>query len=203
MADSGEGMEPAVLARAMEPFFTTKPLGKGTGLGLAMVYATIKAHGGTVALQSEPGQGTLVRLCLPAVGAGQAPAEPTRPAAPSGAKAILVVDDDELIRASVPAMVACFGHRVTTAAGGQEAISLLAAGQEVDLLILDLNMPGMNGAEALVRLRRMRPGLPVLVATGHLDPETAELLRRDGMALSIPKPFTMAELDRKMKQLFL
>jgi PAS domain S-box-containing protein len=202
VADSGAGMDPAVLARAMEPFFTTKPVGKGTGLGLAMVYATVKAHGGTVTLQSEPGKGTQVRLCLPAA-AGAAKARPEAgTAAPSGVKAVLVVDDDELIRASVPALVAGSGHRVTTAAGGREALDLLEAGLEVDLVILDLNMPGMSGAETFVQLRRLRPALPVLVATGHLDPEAAELLRRDKLALSIAKPFSLAELDRKMTSLF-
>ena len=201
VADSGEGMAPAVLARAMEPFFTTKPAGKGTGLGLAMVYATVKAHGGTVSIQSAAGRGTTVLLRLPAH-PDLREAEPAQEPAPSqGSMHILLVDDDDLVRASVPAMVEHFGHRVTTVAGGQQALDLVAGGAAIDLVILDLNMPGMNGAETLDRLRRLAPGLPVLLATGHLDEGTAKVIRQDGHATCLAKPFSMAELDRKFQEL--
>ena len=103
--------------------------------------------------------------------------------------------------ASVPAMVEHFGHRVTTVAGGQQALDLVAGGAAIDLVILDLNMPGMNGAETLDRLRRLAPGLPVLLATGHLDEGTAKVIRQDGHATCLAKPFSMAELDRKFQEL--
>ena len=202
VADTGQGMSAAVLARAMEPYYTTKPQGKGTGLGLAMVYATAKAHGGSVALASEEGRGTSVVLTLPASGKAGAAAAGAEAAAPSaGPMSILLVDDDELIRASVPPMVEFFGHRVVSAAGGREALQYLKEGQGFDLVILDLNMPGMDGLETLRHLRRLRPDLPVLLATGRLDDATVSALRKDGKALGIFKPFSMAELDLKFKVL--
>jgi PAS domain S-box-containing protein len=200
--DSGEGMAPEVAARAMEPFFTTKPVGKGTGLGLSLVYATARAHGGRAFVQSEVGKGTSVFLHLPASGWASLKEEETATGTSrSSSMKILLVDDDELIRASVPTMLELSGHRVATAAGGAEALDLLATSPGFDLVILDLNMPEMNGVETLGHLRRLQPVLPVILATGHLDAVTADLLRQDGRALSITKPFSMEELDRKLAEL--
>jgi len=194
--DTGKGMSEETLARAMEPFFTTKAIGKGTGLGLAMVYATVKAHGGVVSIQSRIGEGTLVLVRLPAA------AQPLNLAGKVGqlgkkpdAMRILQVDDDELILASIPLMLEHQGHVVTTASGGQEALALLASGLQVDLVLLDLNMPGMNGLETLGHLRKIHPELPVLLATGFLDPETEAALKQCGKTLSIAKPFSMDELN--------
>jgi CheY-like chemotaxis protein len=199
--DSGKGMAPEVAARAMEPFFTTKGIGKGTGLGLSMVYATVKAHGGSMSIQSEEGHGTIVLVRLPvAAGSAGAVGEEAKPAPPSGAMRILQVDDDELILASVPLMLAHQGHAVSTAAGGQEALDLLAGGLEVDLVILDLNMPGMNGLETLARLRQGHPELPVLLATGYLDTATEAVLKQSGRVLAITKPFSRQDLDAMLRK---
>ncbi|HUJ77280.1 MAG TPA: response regulator, partial [bacterium] len=176
--------------------------GKGTGLGLSMVYATVKAHGGSVSLHSEPGRGTTVRILLPAAAAapdgnGKVRAQAAGP----GALRILQVDDDELILASVPLMLEQRGHRVETAAGGQEALERLRGGLQVDLVVLDLNMPGMNGLETLQRLRETHPGLPVLLATGYLDAATEAQIRQCGRALSIAKPFSLEDLDALARKL--
>jgi PAS domain S-box-containing protein len=197
--DTGQGMSPEVAARAMEPFFTTKPIGKGTGLGLASVYVTAKAHGGSVDIQSTPGAGTLVRVSLPARSESSHPAVAEASQLPSAPLQVLLVDDDELIRFTVPRLVELLGHQVVTCAGGREALDLLETGRPLGLVILDLNMPGMDGAETLGRIRQLRPDLPVLVATGHLDAETAELLKADPRVASIAKPFTLADLDRKIQ----
>ena len=200
--DTGVGMTPLVLGRATEPFFTTKPMGKGTGLGLAMVYATVKAHGGTLSLQSEPGQGTKVTLTLPSCAAPAASSATLPTGGPRAASMdILLVDDDELIRASIPALVESFGHHVIAAAGGQAALDMLDAGLEIQLVILDLNMPGMNGLETLQQLRQRQPWLPVLLATGHLDAESNRVLQQAGRALSISKPYTLEELDAKLQEI--
>jgi PAS domain S-box-containing protein len=202
VADSGEGMAPEVLARAKEPFFTTKPVGKGTGLGLALVHATVKAHGGALTLQSEVGRGCTVRVQLPALSCtGEGRAAVPAPASGRNPLRILLVDDDELIRATVPPMLQLLKHRVIAVAGGREALHLLAAGEAFDLVLLDLNMPGMNGAETLSQMRRRHPRLPVLMATGHLDEATARMLRQDPCAAGLAKPFSMAELDRKLQEL--
>ena len=200
--DNGVGMPPEVLARATEPFYTTKPVGKGTGLGLALAYATAKAHGGTLSLHSELGKGTLVSLRLPSCSAAPAVGAEVEAGGPqAGSLEILLVDDDELIRASLPAMVEFLGHHVICAAGGQEALDMLEAGLEVQLMILDLNMPGMNGLEVLQKLRQRLPRLPVLLATGHLDAETSRTIQQLGRVLSINKPYTMEELDEKLQKI--
>ena len=204
VADTGTGMPPEVLARALEPFYTTKPVGKGTGLGLSSVYAAAKAHGGTVAIRSAPGAGTEVRLQLPAAQGAKAPEGPAVAEVPAlGPRALLLVDDDELIRATLPPLLELAGHRVATVQGGEEALAMLAGGGRFDLVLLDLNMPGMNGLETLKGIRRLAPELPVLLATGNLEDETIEALKGDARALPMSKPFTMAEFDAKCRELVL
>ena len=198
--DNGEGMSPDTLARAMEPFFTTKPIGKGTGLGLSMVYGAVKSHGGTLDLQSAPGRGTRVVIHLPSTGTPAA-AHPTESLAASASSglAVLLVDDDELVLATLPLMLEGQGHRVTTASSGAEALRRLQAGLEAQLLILDMNMPGMDGLETLGRVRMLRPHLPVLVATGNDgDPRIEGILSRDGRTALLPKPFSFDELQQKI-----
>ena len=205
VVDTGEGMTPEVLKQAADPFFTTKPVGKGTGMGLAMVYGAMQAHGGSFELQSQPGRGTEVILGFPRLPAEPAPAaDPDPPAGePPGPAAlrILLVDDDELIRLAIPALLEALGHRVETAAGGQEALDLLTAGLEVDLVILDMRMPGLGGTQTLPRLRALRPGLPVLLATGHADRDLPPLLAAHPGVAAIQKPFTLAEIRDKLRDL--
>jgi len=200
--DSGTGMPPEVAKRALEPFFTTKEPGKGTGLGLAMVHGTVKAHGGTLEIHSAVGRGTRVSIRLPAVdGAvlehgGQGPE-----AARRRSLRILVVDDDELIQATVPLLLHHLGHTPVPAMSGEEALGMLETGLEADAVILDLNMPGMGGEAAYLRMRGLRPHLPVLVATGFMDPSTVLLLEGDPRAGSLSKPFSLEELHRKLEAL--
>lgn len=200
--DTGEGMAPEVLAKAMEPFFTTKPHGKGTGLGLAMVYRTMKAHDGAFNLRSQLGEGTEAVLRFPASRV-ERPAElPASIAVAVGpaqaALRILLVDDDELIRESVAPMLEMLGHGVTAAPGGAQALRFLEEGLPVDLVILDMNMPGMSGAEALPLILRLRPGTPVLMATGYSDHEIAPLLEAHPRVYGLWKPFSMKEIQAKI-----
>jgi len=200
--DDGQGMTPEVARRAIEPFFTTKPVGKGTGLGLAMVYGTVKAHRGTLEIRSEPGRGTQVILGFPALAGLEAASEP----APAGAGApaprflrILLVDDDELIRTSVGPMLTALGHEVHLAEGGQEALDRLGSGLDVDLVILDLNMPGLNGAQTLSRLLELRPEQKVLMATGYSDDSLGPLLAGRPRVSSLQKPFSLQEIRAKLE----
>jgi PAS domain S-box-containing protein len=207
--DTGEGMTAEVKKRAMEPFFTTKPLGKGTGLGLAMVYGTMMSHRGTLDLASEPGHGTVVTLNFPPAGQGGGRPEGAHPETglavrpPSQALRILLVDDDDLIRASVAPLLQILGHEVRTAEGGLEALEALAAWQEVDLVILDMNMPGLNGAQTLPRLLALRPGLTVLMATGYSDADILSLQAGRPNVHSIRKPFSLEELQGKLTSLII
>lgn len=198
VADTGHGIPADILPRITEPFFTTKPAGRGTGLGLAMVYGAMKAHGGTLHIQSEVGKGTCITLDFPSVPAGASaqPAPEAAPPAPGCSLNILVVDDDALIRSILPDMLGQLGHQVETASSGLEALRRLEAGLEADLVILDHNMPGLSGAETLPRILQQRPGVRVLVATGFLDNELKLLLTGFPTVQAIQKPFTLAELRR-------
>jgi two-component system CheB/CheR fusion protein len=193
--DQGEGMPPEVLAQAMEPFFTTKPAGKGTGLGLSLVYGTMKAHGGTLDIQSRPGQGTRVSLVFPpATGVPGARRAKAAPAAPSRELRILLVDDEEIIRSTVGAILDTLGHQAHAAAGGLEALRLVQDGLAPDLVILDLNMPELDGSETFKRLRRTRPELPVVFATGYVDERIPAILSHFSKVQVLKKPFTVAEI---------
>jgi PAS domain S-box-containing protein len=202
--DTGTGMPREILEKAMDPFFTTKEVGKGTGLGLSLVYKTVQAHRGQVELRSEPGRGTSVRLRFPACGAllptPEHLAEPLPKPSPR-ALTVLVVDDDELIRSSLLTMLEFMGHRALGAPGGEEALAQLEAGAEPDLIILDMNMPGLGGSGTLPRLRALRPALPVLLATGRVDQFASDLARAHPFVTLLSKPFGMEELRQRLEAL--
>ena len=201
VADTGEGIPPELLHRVTEPFFTTKPPGRGTGLGLAMVYGTVTAHGGTLDIQSDLGQGTRILLRIPSSTVqAQKEAEAKVAEIQRGRPLrVLLVDDDPLIRDILPPMLEQLGHHVETAAGGLEAIRRLAAGFEADLVILDHNMPGMTGADALPRILQLRPEIRVIIATGFLDTDLKLVLADFPSVLTLQKPFSLGEL-RQMLQ---
>ena len=203
--DNGAGMSKEVQGKAMEPFYTTKSTGKGTGLGLSMVFSTVKAHRGQMAIESEPGQGTRVLLRFPACeleGQAQAapPASAEGNAPPHGSRKVLLVDDDDLIQSSVQAVLECLGYvAVTTAKSGEEALALLEAGLEPDVVILDMNMPGLGGMGTLPRLRALRPALPVLLATGRVDQTSLTLASAHPGVTLMAKPFGLKELQQHLE----
>jgi CheY-like chemotaxis protein len=195
VADTGTGMTDAVRARAFEPFFTTKPVGRGSGLGLSQVYGLARQSGGGVTLDSAIGRGTVVTVFLPRAAARPAVAAPAAPLAqPVCAAAVLLVDDDPAVRSVTRSMLEDLGCRVVEAAGGQAALDLLAAGDAVDLLLVDLAMPDMNGAEVARRARELRPALPLLFMTGYTDPD----ILGAGHDRVISKPFRIAELGARL-----
>jgi len=202
--DNGAGMPPEVLERALDPFFTTKADGKGTGLGLSLVYSTVKAHQGTLDIQSEPGKGTCVRLTFPAL-AGvptddglQVQSGPLRSAV--GLK-VLLVDDDELIRSSMESVLEALGHTGILASSGEEALALLERGTTPDLVVLDMNMPGIGGAGTLPRIRARWPRLPVLLATGRADQAAQDLVDAHAVASLLSKPFSIREFQESLEGL--
>lgn len=202
VADTGTGMPQEVLEKAMDPFFTTKPQGKGTGLGLPIVYGTVKAHRGQIELRSTPGEGTVVSIRLPAAPPA-APAAATGesgPVARSGLR-VLVVDDDELIQQSVAHLLEALGHQPTVVGRGEEALTWLQGGQPCDLVILDLNMPGLGGAATLPRIRSLRPQLRVLLATGRADQEAIDLAASVPRTTLLAKPYALADLRRELGRL--
>lgn len=193
--DSGTGMSPEVKARAMEPFFTTKPRGKGTGLGLALVYGAMKAHGGSVELESAIGEGTRVILRFPPSSQPRAveTAEPPR-AVDVRSLRILLVDDEESVRTSTATLLRRAGHDVHAAADGEAALGLLAAGLAVDVALLDQNLPGLTGMETLRRIRATGAGLPAILLTGLVTPLLVESVAAEPRVWLLPKPYAPAEL---------
>jgi signal transduction histidine kinase len=196
--DSGVGMDQATLAKAVEPFFSTKGLGKGTGLGLSMVHGLATQSGGAFRLRSAPGEGTTAELWLPAAaGAAEQVGEPGPPPANAGPATILLVDDDALIAASTLALLEDLGHHVVEANSAPEALELLEGGFRPDLIITDHAMPGMTGTEMAVKVHSRTPDMPILLATGY-----AEL---DGpLPMDLPrlaKPYTQDELAAEIGRL--
>jgi PAS domain S-box-containing protein len=192
ITDTGEGMDEATLASAMDPFFTTKGLGKGTGLGLSMVHGYIEQLGGRFILKSRKNLGTTAELWLPVASAGSVPAvivdEPAGPEVPR--LCILVVDDDSLVLTSTCLLLEDLGHRVITATSGDQGLELFEKNPAIDLVITDMAMPHMSGAQLADAIRTRKPGMPIILATGYAD-------RLEGFASRLPrlsKPFTQLNL---------
>jgi PAS domain S-box-containing protein len=191
VADTGHGMAADVLARATEPFFSTKPFGKGTGLGLAQVYGIARQSGGTLRIDSREGEGTTVRIYLPQVDADATAdaSEPTK-AAQAGASAgaeIVVVDDDADVRRFLAELIETLGHRVTTFASAEAALDGLS-GATPDLMLIDFAMPVMNGAQLACVLRESHPELPIAFITGYAESEQIEGALGRGVPV-LRKPF--------------
>jgi len=208
VADTGIGMDAATLMRASEPFFTTKPLGQGTGLGLAMARGFAQQSGGGFAIRSVPGEGTTVILWFPRASvntpeAGIDAVGQPRAVMPGLARRILVVDDDAMVRAVLVGQLEDLGYVVTQAGDGLAALARLDAGAETDLLVTDFAMPGMNGAVLIGEARRRRPALPALLLTGYADPGLQSTVEREpgvGTVL-LRKPVSGAELAGRVAAL--
>jgi CheY-like chemotaxis protein len=194
VADSGTGIPADVLTRVFEPFFTTKPYGRGTGLGLSQVYGFAKQSGGTVRIDSVVGEGTRVRVYLPRTEAEaeESDAAGRQAAAVQGHAVVLVVDDDADVRELVVAMLQDLGYRVLAADGGGQGREILDGDAEIDLLLVDVAMPGISGVELARHARRRRPDLPVLFASGYADMDAfgTDLQSAD----LIKKPYRAADL---------
>ncbi len=203
ISDTGTGMDKETLAHAMEPFFTTKGVGKGTGLGLPMVHGMAEQSGGKLILKSTPGQGTTADICLPVatfeneLKAGSAAEAITYH---SGRKLRIVsVDDDPLVSFNTSAMLEEMGHTVFTAVSGTRALEILRGEDPIDLLITDQAMPGMKGSELAATIRAEKPDLPVIIATGY-----AELSAEEGAEFpKLAKPFFQQDLAKVISEAML
>lgn len=205
VSDTGTGMSEVVKSRAIEPFFTTKPVGQGTGLGLSQVYGVVRESGGAMELESTEGEGTIVRLTLKQAvptrtTLANAPA-PTIPAPYTPVeKTILVVDDDRLVRRFMVESLRNLGYRVFDAERGETALDLLK-GSRFDAMIADFAMPGMNGAELVRAALEIQPDLPTLIVSGYADSTALESAL--GSARQLRKPFDMAELGAAVAELLM
>jgi signal transduction histidine kinase/CheY-like chemotaxis protein len=190
VADTGVGMDEKTLARAIEPFFSTKGIGRGTGLGLSMVHGLAAQLGGELVLESKPGLGTIVELLLPLSGEEAMAAErPERTGTAAGTGQALLIDDEEAVRASTAGMLSDIGYVVAEARSAEEALGLLKDGLSPDLVVTDHLMPGMTGTDLARALRESHPTLPVLIISGYAEvDEIAPDLER------LAKPFRQSDL---------
>ncbi len=200
--DNGAGMDEETLQRAIEPFFSTKELGRGAGLGPSMIHGLAVQLNGVLRLSSTPGQGTRAKLYLPVSTHTPEVSDPAMSSTaespePTSRARILLVDDDVLIAMSTAGMLEDLGHEVIEANSGASALEALQANQAFDLMITDFAMPGMNGAQLALEARRLLPHLPILLATGYAEmPKGANIeLPRLG------KPYSQNELAREISRL--
>jgi signal transduction histidine kinase/FixJ family two-component response regulator len=196
--DTGQGMDTYTLRRAIEPFFSTKGVGQGTGLGLSMVHGMAKQSGGVFRLHSQVGRGTLAELWLPVSHDEVEASEPVEAApAPLRSATILVVDDDELVAASTAAILEDLGHTVVEVNSGQEALGALEGGLQPDLMITDHAMPQMTGMELIGEVRVRYPALPVLLATGYAEMP----LGSEAQLPRLMKPYTQQQICTEVNRL--
>jgi CheY-like chemotaxis protein len=203
VSDTGHGIPAAIRDRVFEPFFTTKEVGRGTGLGLSMVYGFAKQSGGHIKIYSEEGQGTAVKLYLPRMSehAPQAEEPAATPAMPRGSETILVVEDDALVRRYVTAQLESLGYTTIAAADGAAALALVDRGAQFDLLFTDVIMPGgMNGRQLAECVLMRRPGVNVLYTSGYTENAIVHHGRLDPGVALLNKPYRKSDLARKIRE---
>jgi two-component system cell cycle sensor histidine kinase/response regulator CckA len=203
VSDTGGGMDATTLSHIFEPFYTTKEVGKGTGLGLASTYGIVKSHKGQILCESTPGEGTIFRIYLPALAetvedeAEEAPQEGEW----QGKETVLVVDDEAALREIALRILRSSGYQVLLAQSGEEALELLREQDgEVDLVILDINMPGMGGLRCLELVRKSWPNMKVIIASGYSKEASLKSTIEMGAKTYVTKPFRMAELLTAVRQ---
>ncbi len=203
VSDTGCGMDKEILEHIFDPFFTTKEVGKGTGLGLASAYGIVKAHGGYIHCYSEPGLGTTFRVYLPAGEQDDIAEEESRQAVrlQGGQEAVLVVDDEQDIRELAREAMEMLGYRVKTAASGEEALKAYQdQADSIDLILLDLNMPGMGGHKCLQKLLKLDPSVKVVIASGYSANGHGKDALSSGARGFIGKPYQLKELAAMIRE---
>lgn len=205
VTDNGQGMTPDVVVRAFEPFYTTKEVGKGSGLGLSMVYGFTKQSNGHASIYSEPGLGTTVRIYLPqvATNAQQVSSHDRieEIAIPGGHETVLIAEDDPFVRASVTLRIEGLGYKVVAAVNGDDALAKLRANPGIDLLFTDIVMPGgMSGWELADLVQQIRPGLPVIFTSGYAPEALVEQSRARVQAMVLTKPYRKIDLAHRLRE---
>jgi signal transduction histidine kinase/ActR/RegA family two-component response regulator len=203
IVDTGFGMNKETIEHIYEPFFTTKEVGKGTGLGLAMVYGIVENHGGHITIVSKPDQGTTFRIYFPVLKAyvEREASERKEEKLQGGSETILMVDDEETVRDIAKSMLGRVGYTAITAESGEEAVEIFKRSNPYpDLIILDIGMPGMGGHKCLKELRKIYPDIKVIVASGYPETGKVEKTIKAGAAGFIAKPYLIAEMLKKVRE---
>ncbi len=200
IVDTGPGIEAEYLPKVFDPFFSTKEKSRGTGLGLASAYGIVKNHHGIISVYSEPGHGATFNIYLPISLDAAAHETPTEKALATGEECILLVDDEEYILDVAGSMLERLGYRAVVAVGGEMALDVIAGRKdEIDLVILDLIMPGMDGGRTFDQIREMAPEMKVLLSSGYAINGQADRVLRKGCWGFIQKPFHIHELSQKIR----
>jgi len=195
--DTGGGIPKEQVPKIFDPFFTTKPVGKGTGLGLSAVAGTVKAHGGTIEVNSDLDAGTAFRVYLPCTDPETASVTPPSTRVVHGEGEILLVEDDAMVSMTAVATLQSFGYHVTHAADGKSALEQVSAHpRRFQLVLLDLRMPGLSSEATFDKLRELEPGLPVLLWSGYGAEQDVSALLKRGAAGFVQKPYRVTELSR-------
>jgi two-component system cell cycle sensor histidine kinase/response regulator CckA len=206
VSDTGSGMDEATRTRIFEPFFTTKEIGKGTGLGLAVVFGVVQEHQGFVDVESEFGHGSTFHVYLPVPeGAmfGGGDARLIGDEARGGSETILVVEDEDLMRGFLVALLEQKGYKVLEAIDGEEAVKVHAAhANEIDLVLSDVGLPKLDGWEASKRMKEVNPNLLVFLASGYLDPNLRTEIMKGGIRGFIEKPYRPNDILEKVREAF-
>jgi signal transduction histidine kinase len=199
--DSGHGIPAGILEHVFEPFFTTKDVGKGSGLGLSMVYGFVKQSNGHIRIESEEGRGTTVRIYLPqAVGVAEPVELPGTPSIEGDRETILVVEDDHLVRTFVVGQIQSLGYSTLAAVNAAEALVVIDGPQEIDLLFTDMIMPGsMNGRELADQARQRRASLKILFTSGYSNETIIHNGHLDAGVLLLAKPYRKSDLARMIR----
>ena len=202
VADTGIGMSPDIQQRVFEPFFTTKTMGKGTGLGLASVYGIIKTHNGYIEIESQPDKGTTIHIYLPASKKNPEVQKKPKEEVATGKGHILYVDDETMLLEVGSELLEMVGYQVQSADSGQKAIDIFQRDKdEIDLVLFDMIMPGMNGGELFDKLMEIRPDVKTILSSGYsIDGQAQEIMER-GCNGFIQKPFDLKSLSRKIRDI--
>jgi two-component system, cell cycle sensor histidine kinase and response regulator CckA len=202
ISDTGTGISADTLSRIFEPYFTTKGVGKGSGLGLAVVHGIVKRHGGDIRVLSKPGQGSVFEVLIPATEEVQPPETRASQALPGGSERVLLVDDEPVITELGEKMLKRLGYHVSSITSSPEALDLFRSNPSgFDLVITDYTMPHMSGTDLAREIKRIQPDIPVILCTGISERITEEMLREAGIQELAPKPLNktlLAELVRKV-----
>ncbi|MCA1742741.1 MAG: response regulator, partial [Desulfovibrionales bacterium] len=207
IADTGEGMDQAVKERIFDPFYTTKEIGRGTGLGLPTVFGIIKSHGGHIFCKSTPGKGTEFTILLPAHESASANEELSEVknkdevTSLSGRESLLIVDDEDDIREVTMEMFESYGYKVMGAASGEEAIKIFES-EKVDFILMDLGMPGMGGEKCARLILEMDSKAKIIIASGYMDHPMAKNPKKFGLVDFIAKPFQVKVVLEKIRTVF-
>jgi len=204
VTDTGTGIPPDIIPKIFEPFFTTKEVGKGTGLGLSTVYGIVKQSGGFIFADSKPGEGARFVIYLPVHHAearadGMLVAPKPKPSELWGTGTVLLVEDEDMVRAVAERALTRHGYQVLTAEHGEEALEILDQGRKIDLLISDVVMPTMDGPTLVRRARERFPDLPILFMSGYAEEQLRKSIDIRNVGF-LPKPFSVQQLAEAARE---